>query len=137
MGSWGVRSFENDDSADALDAAYERVHGSKYEDLMDDRNPMPFEDVQRKLANPETLVAAVEWLREEFGDDLDGWDDEARLALAGVVVRHAEAGVAIPADLRDRAVSWLESEAIEWDEATVRRLRRRKEIEMLTRGAGP
>ena len=28
MGHWGVKSFENDDAADALDAGFDRVHGA-------------------------------------------------------------------------------------------------------------
>ena len=67
-------------------------------------------------------------------EDLSAWDEAARLAFAGVVVRHAELGVTIPAPLRDRAIAWLEAEEIDWDEETKRRLRREKEIAML-RGA--
>lgn len=135
MGHWGVRSYELDEAHDALDAAFGRVHGPHYDDLMDDRNPMTLDQVQGRLAGPETLGAAIEALTEEFGEDRDAWDDVARLAFAGVVVRHAELGVPIPADLRDRAVAWLENEAIEWEEATARRLRRDRELALL-RGAG-
>ena len=133
MGHWGVKSYENDGAADAIDAGLERVHGDAYNELMDDRNPLPFDQAQQKLANPETLAAAVEILKEDVGADLafDDWDDEARLAFAGVVVRHAEFGVPVPAELLDRAVAWLDSEAVEWDEATVRRLRRQQEIGLL------
>lgn len=133
MGHWGVKSYETDDAADTLDAAFARVHGDEYDRLMDDRNPMSFDEVQKSLANAETLAAAVAWLREEFGTDreLDDWDDSERLAFAGVVVRHAEFGVPVPADWRDRAVDWLENEAIDWDEKTVRKLRRQKEIQLL------
>ncbi len=133
MGHWGVKSYENDGAADAIDAGLERVHGDVYDDLMDDRNPLPFDQAQQKLASPETLAAAVEALTDEVGHDLavDDWDDEARLAFAGVVVRHAEFGVPVPDELLDRAVAWLEGEAIEWDEATVRRLRRQHEIGLL------
>jgi hypothetical protein len=133
VGSWGVKSYEFDEAADAIDAAFERVHGAAYEQLMDDRDPMTYEQVQAKLAGPETLAAAIESLREEFGDDPDAWDEIGRLAFAGVVVRHAELGVPIPDELRRRAVGWLESEDIDWDEATQRRLRRGKEIALLTR----
>ena len=136
MGQWGVRSYEGDDAADALDAAYERVHGPAYDDLMDDRNPLNFDQVQQKLSTAETLAAAVANLEAAFGADLDAWDDEARLAFAGVIVRHAEAGVPIPGPWLARAIDWLDREAIEWDEATLRRLRRQKEIALLKR-AGP
>jgi hypothetical protein len=49
------------------------------------------------------------------------------------VVRHAELGVAIPENLRQAASGWLEQEDIDWEEATKRRLRRQKEIELLRR----
>jgi hypothetical protein len=128
MGHWGVKSYENDDADSALDAAFDRVHKSRYDELMDDRNPMTFDQVHEELADPQTLAAAVEWLRQEFGGDFDSWDEIARLAFSGVVVRHAEFGVPIPSEWKDRAVRWLEAEEIEWDEDTVRRLRREKEI---------
>ena len=133
MGQWGVSSYDNDAASDALDAAFERIHGSAYEDLMDDRNPLSVDQVHARLANPETLAEAVAKLRRDFGPDLDEWDDEARLALAGIVVRHAELGVAIPDELRRQALAWLEGEAIEWHEATLRRLRREAEIALLGR----
>ncbi len=135
MGYWGVRSYENDDADDALDAGFEDVHGALYEELMDDRNPLSLEQVQKRLADARTLCAAVAALEEmvgaPFGPDLEAWDDAARLALAGIVVRHAECGVAIPEPLRARAVAWLENEAIEWEEATKRQLRRDKELSLL------
>ena len=133
MGHWGVKSYENDGAADAIDAGMERVHGGAYDALMDDRNPLGFDQAQQRLANAETLAAAVESLREEVGPDVgwDDWDEEERLAFAGVVVRHAEFGVAVPAEWLDRAVAWLEGETIEWDEATVRRLRRQNETHTL------
>ncbi len=59
------------------------------------------------------------------------WDEAARLALAGIVVRHAECGVPIPHDLLNLALEWLEHEEIDWDEETKRRLRREKEIALL------
>ncbi len=137
MGQWGVKSFEGDDAADALDAGFDRVHGAAYDDLMDDRNPLTVEQVHRKLANSETLAEAVGALREELGDDLDAFDDEGRLAFAGVIVHHAELGVPIPDDWRRLALGWLEGEEIDWEEATARRLRRQKEIALLNRAAGP
>lgn len=133
MGHWGVRSYDNDDAADAIDAGLERVHGDAYDAAMDDRNPLSFDDAQKSLANPETLAAALEALRATVGPDLgwDDWDDQARLALAGVVVRHAEFGVSVPREWLDRAIGWLESESIEWDEPTLRGLRRQKELALL------
>jgi hypothetical protein len=133
MGYWGVRSYENDEAADAIDAGLERVHGAAYAALMDDRNPIPFDEAQRSLASPATLAAAVEALREAVGPAIewDDWDEVERLAFAGVVVRHAEFGVPVPADWRGRAIAWLENETIEWDEATVRQLRRQHEIGVL------
>jgi hypothetical protein len=137
MGSWGVKSYENDDTADALDAGFDQVHGKLYEDLMDDRNPLTFEQVQERLADPRTLDAAIGALAESVGpaNPPETWDDLARLALAGIVVRHAELGIAIPEPWLGRAIDWLEHEAIDWEEATTRRLRRQKEIKLLRRAA--
>ncbi len=133
MGHWGLKSYENDDADFAIDAGMEQVHGEGYEDLMDDRNALSFDDVQKKLANPQTLAAAVESLKAEFGPDrpFEEWDEGERLAFSGVVVRHAEFGVPIPSDWLDRAIEWLGTEEIEWDEATIRKLRREKEIALL------
>lgn len=138
MGQWGVKSYENDAAADALDAALERVHGSVYEDLMDDRNPMSFDQVQEQLASPETLTVAIAIARETFGPERapDDWDDAERLAVAGIIVRHAEFGVPVPTEWLTRAIDWLEHEAIEWSEATVRRLRREKEVALLKKALG-
>ena len=63
MDYWGVKSYENDDAGDALDAGFDRVHGALYEQLMDDRNPLPFEQVQARLASTQTLEAAITALR--------------------------------------------------------------------------
>src|SRR5207248_4870339 len=137
MGHWGVKSYENDDADDALDAGFERVHGQVYEELMDDRNPLSFEQVQKRLADGRTLAAAVAALEESVGatlsDHSTAWHEHevARLALAGVVVRHVELGVAIPADLKQLAIDWLLHEEIDWDEETKRRLRREKEVLLL------
>lgn len=135
MGHWGVKSYENDGANDALDAGFDRVHGERYEDLMDDHNPLTFEQVQQQLADARTLEAAVEALRDDLGREVgpEEWDDEGKLALAGVVVRHAELKVPIPDEWRRRAIDWLEREEIEWDEETARRLRRQKEIDLLRR----
>jgi hypothetical protein len=133
MGHWGVKSYENDDAADALDTAYERVHGEKYDELMDDRNPLSFDEVQKTLANAQTLATAIEELGDAVGRDVPSqeWDEIARLAFAGVVVRHAEFGVPVRAEWLDQAIESLEHETIGWDEATARRLRRDKEVALL------
>jgi hypothetical protein len=135
MGHWGVKSYENDEASEALDAGFDRVHGDRYEELMDDRNPLTYEQVQQRLADARTLEAAIEALWDILGREVapEDWDDEAKLALAGVVVRHAELKVPIPDEWRRRAVDWLEREEIEWHEATLRRLRRQKEIDLLRR----
>ena len=133
MGHWGVKSYENDDANDALDAGFEAVHGQVYDDLMDDRNPLTPEQIQEKLADSETLANAVGACGRAVDRPWDEWDEVERLGFAGVVVRHAELGVPIPDEWRDRAVAWLVDEPIEWEEATVRNLRRQKEIELLSR----
>jgi hypothetical protein len=135
MGHWGVKSHENDDAADALDAGFDRVHGAAYEALMDDRNPLTVDQIHGQLANTATLAAALDALGESAGRPFDEWDEVERLAFAGVVVRHAELGVAIPDDWRTRAIDWLEHEEIDWQEATLRRLRREKEIALLRKAA--
>ena len=137
MGHWGVKSYENDEASDALDAGFDRVHGERYEELMDDRNALTYEQVQERLADERTLSASIEAIREWAGADRapEDWDEEWRLALAGVLVRHVELKVPIPEDWQPRAIAWLEGEAIEWDSATKRRLRRDQEIEGLRRAA--
>ena len=133
MGCWGVKSYENDEAADALDAGFDRVHGPVYEELMDDRNPLSFEQVQAKLADSRTLDAAIAALRESLGPETapESWDEVGRLALVGIVVRHAELGVAIPEPLSGLSIDWLSREELDWEEATARRLRRSKEIKLL------
>ena len=131
MGHWGVKSYENDDAADALDAGFDRTHGELYEEMMADENPLTTDQVERRLASAETLAAAVEALVESVDRPFEEWDEVERLAFAGVVVRHAELGVAIPDEWRSRALDWLEHEEIEWEEATARRLRRKKEMDLL------
>jgi hypothetical protein len=143
MGQWGVKSYENDDASDAMDVGFDRVHGERYEELMDDRNPLTYEQVQQRLADPRTLAASIEALWEAVGREVapEDWDDEARLAMAGVVVRHAELKVPIPEEWRRRAIDWLDGEEIEWESATTRKLRRQKEVDLLRRAtsaeAGP
>jgi len=138
MGHWGVKSYEHDEAADALDAGFDRAHGARYDELMDDRNPLTFEQVQQMLAGPRTLEASIEALRDLLAlkNPPEIWDELARLALVGIVVRHAELGVPIPEPWRRHAIDWLENERIDWEEATARGLRRQKEIELLKRARG-
>jgi hypothetical protein len=131
MGHWGVKSFENDDASDALEAGFDRVHGTAYDELMDDRCPLTYDQVHQKFADPASLAAALEALSEVIDRPYEEWDEVERLAFAGVVVRHAEFGVPIPDDARLRALDWLEHEAIEWEETTARRLRKEKEMALL------
>lgn len=133
MGHWGVKSYENDDADFALDAGFDRVHGAAYEALMDDRNPLSFEQIQQRLANAETLAAAVSALEDDHGPLGDSWDESARLAYCGVVARHAELGVKTAREILELAIRWLHEEDIDWQEATLRRLRRDKEIARLTK----
>lgn len=135
MGHWGVKSYEMDEADWALDAGLDRVHGAAYESLMDDRNPLTIDQIQKKLAGTATLAAALDALDAEFGVDRQTWDDEAKLAFAGIVVRHAELGVPLNEDIRRQAIEWLEAETIEWDEATLRGLCKGKEIALLKRAA--
>jgi hypothetical protein len=136
MNYWGVKSYENDNAGDALDAGFDRVHGELYEELMDDRNPLSFEQVQKRLADPRTLEASIAALQEMLGltSPPEEWDEMARLALSGIVVRHAELKVPIPEAWLNRALDWLENEELDWEEATARQFRRQKEISLL-RGA--
>ncbi|GIW89402.1 MAG: hypothetical protein KatS3mg108_3726 [Isosphaeraceae bacterium] len=132
MGYWGVRSYEHDDAHDALDAGFEAAWGAEYERLMDDRNPLTFEQVQQRLANRQTLEAALAWLTGQFGDDFETWDDEARLAYVGVVVRHVELGVPVAGPMLERACAWLDAETLDWERDQTRRdLRRRHERRLL------
>ncbi len=134
MDYWGVKSYENDGANDALDAGFDRAHGDWYDELMDDRNPLTFDQVQQQLANLQTLEASIESI--DGASEPENWDEWTRLALVGIVVRHAELGVPIPDVWRQRAIEWLENEQIDWDEATTRRLRIRKEVVLLERVAG-
>ena len=134
MGHWGVKSYENDEAADAIDAALERVHGDAYDALMDDRNPLTFDQVQEQLASPETLAAAVEALARGGRADtpFDDWDEVERLGVRRGrrpprrVRRAGPRRLARPGDrlARNRGDRL-------GDEATVRRLRRQKEIALL------
>ena len=131
MGHWGIKSYEVDEAADALDDAFERIHGADYIDLMADDNPATVEQIHQKLLNAKTLTAAVEALNVPLEQRVEDWDEIERLAFAGIVVRHAEFGVPIPADWRAKAIEALENESIDWEEATKRRLRKDKELELL------
>ena len=88
MGYWGVKSYENDDADFAIDAGLEKIHGEAYEVLMDDGNALSFDEAQKQLANPETLAAAINSLREEYGSHrpFDDWEEDERLAFAGFLV---------------------------------------------------
>jgi hypothetical protein len=138
MGHWGVKSYENDEANDALDAGFERVHDARYEELMDDSNPLTFDQVQAILADGRTLLASIESLRDSMalGGSPANWDELARLALVGIVVRHAELGVPIPEPWGQHTIDWLEHEEIEWEETTARRLRRAKEITIVRKALG-
>jgi hypothetical protein len=138
MGHWGVKSYEHDEANEALDAGFERVHGARFEELMDDSNPLTFEQVQATLANSRTLLASIESLRDSLALDISpaNWDELARLALVGIVVRHAELGVPIPEPWGHYTIDWLEHEEIEWEEPTARRLRRGKEMALIRKALG-
>ncbi|WP_165250733.1 hypothetical protein [Paludisphaera soli] len=132
MGCWGTKSYENDDAHEALDRGFERVHGEAYDDLMDDRNPMSVEDVQKQLASAETLAASLDVFLDEAGSNRELWDELDRLGYAGIVVRHVELGVPAPADAIASAIAFLEGEELEWEgETTQRNLRREKELATL------
>jgi hypothetical protein len=134
MGHWGVKSYENDGAHDALDAGFERACGDRYDELMEDDNPLTFEQIQAQLASEATLHEALAALLEEFGGVPDAWEDpEARLAYAGVVVRHAELRVPISAEVATRAMRFLREEEIDWDESTKRQLRLERELTLLDR----
>ncbi|MFM7316337.1 MAG: hypothetical protein ACKO5E_05270 [bacterium] len=128
MGYWGIKSYENDLAHDALDAGFDRMHGVRYEELMDDHNPLPYEKVHEQLASPETLSASLAALDELVeGPALEG-DGEALLAWVGVVLRHVECRVAVPAETIMRAIDILENEDLEWPRPTERKLRLDKEL---------
>jgi hypothetical protein len=131
MGYWGVKSYENDEADEALDRGFERIHGDAYEALMDDRNPLTPEQIQAKLGNLATLDASVAYLVEEVGAISEDWEEEDRLGFVGVIVRHAELGVPIPRVWQAQALAWLRDESIDWEEATLRKLRSQKEIDLL------
>jgi len=134
MGYWGLKSYENDDAHDALDGAFERVHGDLYDELTDDANPLTLDQVHQRLANAETLAAALDLFEVDAGSDRTLWDELDHLGYAGIVVRHAELGVAIPDDVRSTALEFLETEEIEWDDPAQRNRLREREIALLKAG---
>ena len=128
MGYWGVKSYENDLAHDALDAGFDQVHGDRYEELMDDRNPLPYEKVHEELANLETLAKSLAALDEMLeGPAMEG-DEEEKLAWVGVVLRHLECKVAVPVEMLQQAIKLLEEEDMEWPRLTERKLRLEKEL---------
>ena len=137
MGYWGLKSYENDDAHDALDGAFERVHGDLYDELTDDANPLTLDQVQERLASPETLAAALDLFEDEAGSNRALWDELDHLGYAGIVVRHAELGVPIPDDVRAIALGFLEAESIDWDQPDKRQRLREEEIALLKSRAAP
>ena len=132
MGYWGVKSYENDLAHDALDAGFDRIHGERYEALMDDRNPLPYEKVHEQLASPVTLAASLEALNQLIEEqELEESDGEAQLAWVGVVLRHAECRVEIGPEIIQKAIEILESEDLDWPRPTERKLRLEKEVAVL------
>ena len=124
MGHWGVKSYEHDEAADALDAGFDRVHGAQYEELMDDRNPLSFEQVQQKLADSRTLEASIDALREtlgigrSIGDAGTSWRD---WPWSGSWCDMPSWVCRFPDQWRLQAIDWLENEEIDWEEETFRR----------------
>lgn len=136
MGFWGIKSYENDLAADALDAGFDRTHGKRYEELMDDRNPIPFEKVQEQLADERTLSAALTVLEELAAELTEEDEADAGLAYVGVVVRHCECRVKPPEEVLRKAIEALEAEDLEWPRPTERKLRKDKELALLSGGLG-
>ena len=112
MGYWGVKSYENDDAGDDASTPGSSRFTAPGLRGADGRqqSASPWTGPEA-LADDQTLVGSVKALEEMVVATVDGsqaWDDKGRLALAGVVVRHAELGVAIPEALGLRAIDWLE-----------------------------
>lgn len=128
MGYWGVKSYENDLAHDALDAGFDQVHGDRYEELMDDRNPLPYEKVHEQLANLETLTKSLAALDEMLEHPALEGDEEAKLAWVGVVLRHLECKVDVPQELLRQGAEILQNEDLEWPRPTERKLRLEKEL---------
>ena len=102
---------------------------------MDDRNPLSFEQVQQKLADSRTLECVDRRLEEMLGIEgrpragtsSRGW------RWPGSWCAMPSWASPIPEEWRRLAIDWLENEEIDWEEETIRQLRRRKEIELLKR----
>lgn len=131
MGYWGVKSYENDLAHDALDAGFDLVHEARYEALMDDRNPMPYEKVHEELGNLETLAESLKALDSALEHPALQGDEEEKLAWVGIVLRHAECKVDVPKEMLEQAIALLEGEEIEWPRPTERKLRLDKELALL------
>jgi len=131
MGFWGIKSYENDLAGDALDAGFDETHGKRYEELMDDRNPVPFEKVQEQLADERTLSAALAALERLAAELAEDDEDDPGLSYAGVVVRHVECRVDVPDEILAKAIEALEEEDLEWPRPTERKLRKEKELALL------
>ena len=105
-----------------------------YEELMDDRNPLSFEQVQARLASPQTLEASIAALQESLAletrpkNGMRQRDSPWRASSSAT----PNSVLPIPAVWLNRAIDWLENEDLDWEEATARRLRRQKEIRLLT-----
>ncbi|MCY2933916.1 MAG: hypothetical protein WCJ40_05715 [Planctomycetota bacterium] len=131
MGYWGVKSYENDLTHDALDAGFDKVHEASYEALMDDRNPLPYEKVHEQLANQETLDQSLAALDDMVDGVAYELDDESKLAWVGVVIRHVECRLDLTKEMLQRAISILENEDMEWPRPTERKMRLEKELALL------
>jgi len=131
MGYWGVKSYENDLAHDALDAGFDRVHEDRYEELMDDRNPLPYEKVHEQLANEETLKESLVALDEMVEGVAQELDDESKLAWAGVVIRHVECRMDLPREMLEATIAILENEELDWPRPTERKIRLEKELALL------
>ena len=131
MGFWGIKSYENYLAHDALDAGFYQVHGKRYEELMDYRNPVPYEKVHEELADLQTLEASLAALQELAAELPDDSEDDVKLAYVGVVVRHAECKLTGSEGHFVKAIELLEQEDLDWPRPTERKLRIEKELALL------
>ena len=87
MNYWGVKSYENDDAGDALDAGFDPVHGALVKNSW--MTTIRFHSSKFKR----DLQASRLWKRRSrlcgnrllWIDPPEEWDESARLALAGIV----------------------------------------------------